>query len=119
MTIMKKRTIGAIIRSLKDTLSELEATIDNTPSVPHHPARDAKKDYTGPTGGIKMLKDQGFFKSPKSLAETLAELHKEGYVYQKQVVSTSLIRSVRSYFLTRINATDTGSREKWKYVERK
>lgn len=117
---MKNRPISSILADLKGLVEELEALSATRP----HPATPAtavpdSQSYSGPTGGIKMLLDQDFFKQPKTLGTVLAELRKEGYNYRKEVVSTSLIRLVRQRTLTRIPLQDGESREKWQYSERK
>ena len=37
--------------------------------------------YKGATGGIRLLIDDGFFKTPKSVKEIILELKREGYHY--------------------------------------
>ena len=118
---MKKRLVSDIIKDLKSMLAELEQAIDigNSKHITSNVSQEPNTNYSGPSGGIKMLRDAGFFKEPRTLAETLAELHKEGYIYRKQAVSTALIRLVRQRVLTRIQAQNPKDREKWLYAERK
>lgn len=119
---MAKRPISSILSNLKATVAELEAALssENGTPMPHvKSATPTTESYSGPTGGIKMLLDQAFFKTPQSLGAVLAELRKEGYNYRKEVISTALIRLVRQRTLTRVPSQDSASREKWNYAERK
>lgn len=119
---MKKREIPLILADLKSIVNELESTLSGShlsPPVGSAVPVPSSQGYSGPTGGIKMLHDQEFFKQPKTLGSVLAELRKEGYNYRREVVSTSLIRLVRQRTLTRIPSQGGESRERWQYCERK
>lgn len=48
--------------------------------------------YTGPTGGVRLLFDEGFFKQKRSVEEVHQALEKRDYLYIKDVVRNSLNR---------------------------
>jgi len=72
-------------------------------------------NYKGLSGGIRFLKDNGFFDNPKSTNETYAELKKEGYYHSLQSVDGAL----RNNFVSRNKIlVRTEENEVWKYVLR-
>ena len=117
-----QKSISNIIADIKSNVAELEIALSNTRSDASKKIRTTANNngFSGPTGGIKMLLNDGFFKEPRTLSLVVSELSKEGYNYRKEVVSNSLIRLVKQRLLTRIptNADNSG-REKWNYAERK
>ncbi|HEX3095983.1 MAG TPA: hypothetical protein VHQ20_02590 [Patescibacteria group bacterium] len=61
----------------------------------------SKKDYTGPSGGLAMLAEKGFFSKKRTTAEAFAEMQKNDYHYRLSVVQTALNRmSVKNGKLT-------------------
>lgn len=48
------------------------------------------KDYSGLAGGVRFLIDRGFFSSPKTAAEVIEELGREGYHHQPAPVRKTL-----------------------------
>ena len=74
------------------------------------------KQYKGLVGGIRLLKDNGFFNQPKNVDEVKSELEKEGYYYTFEGVASTLserfLKGER--VLTRHKEND-----KWRYVVRK
>jgi len=79
--------------------------------------RAAPNDYSGPSGGVQLLLDEGFFKAPKSVAAVEDRLHQEGYHYRQSAVAMALLRAVRRRLLTRLPSNE--AKEKWNYAERK
>lgn len=49
-----------------------------------------KDKYTGPTGGLRLLIKDGFFKSKKDLASVRRELESKDYYYSRQAVHEAL-----------------------------
>lgn len=81
--------------------------------------RNSTRLHVGPSGGLKMLITENFFREPKSLPETVRRLHQEGFNYSRQVISVALLRLVRSRVLSRREAEGRQGKEKWVYAERK
>lgn len=50
------------------------------------------RSNSGPSGGIRLLIDEGFFSSARSLMETCAALKQKKYHYSNIVVSNALRR---------------------------
>jgi len=51
-----------------------------------------KSDYSGATGGVRLLVDNGFFDRKRSSTEVKIELEKRGYHYSAQAVQMPLMR---------------------------
>lgn len=113
-----KRNPSEIIRDMQSLLNELSVSVNGStlPST----RRDVSKPVTfsGPSGGIRLLLREGFFKEPKTLPDVCARLRQEGFNYSNQVVSVALLRLVRDRTMVRIPASGEG-KEKWVYAERK
>jgi len=56
----------------------------------HKTKTDAKKQYTGATGGIRLLADEGYFDKKRTFGEVCKALENKGYHYSKQAVQTPL-----------------------------
>ena len=64
---------------------------------------------------ILLLKDEGFFALPRSMAEIKTELHAHGWILPVTSLSGSLLELVQVRELRRIK--DKGTKQKiWKYV---
>ena len=80
----------AFMKSTNQRLTRLEAFVfglreeRTTTKVRHADA--------GPTGGVRMLIAQGFFKSKRNLADSRAALEKSDYHYSAQAVDMALKR---------------------------
>lgn len=79
-----------IIEKILLRLHRLEKVVFST-------GRDRKsekpqKDFTGATGGIRLLISKSFFKQGKTAPVVKSELEKRGYFYRIQVVQTALNR---------------------------
>lgn len=62
---------------------------------------------------ILELKEEGFFKEPKSLIEIKNILSQKGHIYPMTTLSSQIIRLLRKRYLGRIR-----NENKWKYVNR-
>jgi len=123
---MKKiRTPKVILAEIEVLLNELSLEIGREATKPnyqeHHQevSGTTKESYFGATGGIRFLISENFFKEPKSLVEVVNRLHQEGFTYRREVISTALLRFVRSRELTRLPSLRKNAKEKWNYVERR
>ena len=72
-------------------------------------------DFSGATGGLRLLLSKGFFDRRRFFSEIEAELQKQGYHYSKQAIQTPLNR------LSKSGGPLVGLREKGKkvYAKRK
>ncbi len=112
----KKRNWVQIIKEIKILLDEL--SIMHGSSQRKSSLINVEK-YSGPSGGVRLLIKEGFFNKPQNLPGIVNCLHQEGFNYSRQVISTALLRLVRSRFiLRRLNGNKKG-KEKWIYAERK
>jgi hypothetical protein len=50
------------------------------------------EDFSGPSGGLRLLISKGFFSEKRSLADVRAALAKNGYHYSTQAAQTALNR---------------------------
>lgn len=109
------KNLKDIVQSIGNLLEELSAALD----LPGNKELNTTKtvdDFSGPSGGVRMLLAADFFKEPKPLPDVVKRLHQEGFNYRRQVISTALLRSVRNRILVR-RPGDGG--KQWVYSERK
>ena len=78
--------------------------------------KDVNKKYKGLAGGIRLLIDNGFFNTPKSLNEIINELKREGYHNSKAGIASTLSETFTKSqkVLNRLQEDKV-----WKYVLRK
>jgi hypothetical protein len=69
---------------------------------------------TGPLGYTRQLKDDGFFKTERGLAEVQQALRTAGHIYRVNDLAPALVRLVRQRELGRLK----GKSGKWTYVAR-
>ncbi|MFH1774528.1 MAG: hypothetical protein ABH874_06180 [Methanobacteriota archaeon] len=107
----KSIDINKILENHEKRLSKIEEVIFSKKVKVSKPA-----DYTGLSGGIRLLIDNGFLNTPKSVNEIQNELTREGYHYPSK--STDKLLSVnfmqKKKILTRVKEGNG-----WKYVVRK
>ena len=85
---MKEKEIINIIKRIE----KLEAFVfGSTAKVKKSTPKD-KSGYEGPTGGIRLLIDKGFFDAKRTLADVRAKLAENGYHYSIQAAQTVLNR---------------------------
>ena len=106
---MNEQELQNKVLELENRLNKIEQTLINRSIKPH-------KKYTGLAGGIRLILDNGFFDSPKSLNEVIDELKREGYTLSKSGVASTLSTTFtnKQKILTRIKDT-----EGWRYQRRK
>jgi len=84
--MVKMGDISRILEDHEKRLSKIEETIfSKKVKVQKFP-----KNYSGLSGGIELLIDDGFFDTPKSTREIQGELKREGYHYSFTSVSKML-----------------------------
>lgn len=67
----------------------------------------------GPSGYIRQLKTDGFFKGKRSLSDIQEKLEEMGHIYAVTGLSPTLVRLVRAGVLGRVKEDGV-----WKYVNR-
>jgi len=70
-----------------------------------------KKTPQGPVGYIRVLKEEGFFKTKKMIGEIQKKLEEQGHIYGQGGLSPALVKLVRSRTLRRLKEDGV-----WKYV---
>jgi|SRR5579863_7689711 len=73
-------------------LEKLEATVFGAKKRSKLARSKERDSYVGPTGGVRLLFDEGFFGHKRSIAEVHLALEKKNYLYIKDVVRNSLNR---------------------------
>jgi hypothetical protein len=76
------------MRSTDERLTRLEAAVFGGKGA----STKARHAEVGPTGGLRTLITQGFFKSKRNLADSRAALEKNDYHYSAQAVDMALKR---------------------------
>lgn len=72
-------------------LERLEATVFSGGKQNGKLLRNKAKDFKGPTGGVRFLISKGFFKNQKkTFTEIKKAFSKEGYIYDRRFIQTSL-----------------------------
>ena len=105
---------------VQETLDELAARVEKLEQAVFPENGDKpvtqKENYEGLARGIRMLMANGFFDQPKSIAEIIAELNREGYYNTHAGVASTLLLTFvgKQKSLTRIQKSG-----KWAYVKRK
>lgn len=99
------------IKSILDTLEDHESriklieknlSVTRTPvgqNRTQKPKSDTPKEdnYSGPSGGIRLLLDKGFFENKKGFSSIREELKSNNYHYPRQSVNSALTRlSIKS-----------------------
>ena len=104
-----------IIQDHEDRISKLEKQITTKPIKSKSEKTENKSDYSGTSGGIQMLIDNGFLSKPKSSKEIHDEMQREGYYKSvKNVDGTLRIVFVKKKILERSKVDKI-----WEYVIRK
>ena len=75
----KLEKLEKIIQTHEDRISKLEKQVTINPTKLKSEKTNEKSDYSGTSGGIQMLIDNGFLNKPKSSKETHDEMQREGF----------------------------------------
>ena len=101
------RSFGAAgVESVRDAIARAESA-----APPTHSRRQTAREPGGPTGHIRNLKTEGFFREKRSLTEIRKKLEEIGHIYASHDLSPRLVRLVRERELRRVREAGT-----WKYV---
>jgi hypothetical protein len=85
---MKEKEIINILKRIE----KLETAVFGSATKVKKLAAKDKSGYEGPTGGIRLLIDKGFFDAKRTLADVRARLAENGYHYSIQAAQTGLNR---------------------------
>jgi hypothetical protein len=116
-----KKDPQVIVREITTLVNELALLAGTRVHVPKTgiPSTAKKKgdldEQSGPTGGIRVLIQEGKLDEPQPLSEVCEFLREEGRHYSRPSVSMGLLNLVRVRVLRRLRDKD----KKWKYVVRK
>ena len=107
------------LEKLKKIIQEHENRISNLEKQflkkKPNPVKQEKSKYSGTSGGILLLIENGFLDNPKTANEIYEEMKREGYYNPKKNVDGTLrIVFVKNKTLQRIKDDKV-----WKYVTRK
>ncbi|MEK7601354.1 MAG: hypothetical protein AAB480_02380 [Patescibacteria group bacterium] len=116
-----KQNPREIIRQIQSLLGELSGVLGHEMTSTASSKGTASQKpvvFSGPSGGIRLLLSEGFFKQPKTLPEVYARVRQEGFNYRQQAVAVALLRLVRDRTMVRLPSDGEG-KERWAYSERK
>lgn len=111
-----KKLAENIISQILELAELAGANIKIKPNKTPHSIKEAKKDTSGATGGLRILVDEGYFDEPRQLTVIIERLKQEGRHYSNATISMGLLNLVRERILMRFR--DKGDK-KWKYIIRK
>jgi len=114
--IKKKDGTSIVIDGTEEEVKRLLDLINEDKSVNDLKAKESKenkKEKLSIADMIFDLREEGFFKNPRSLVEIKNALSEKGGIYDITTLSTSMIRLVRKRKLGRVKRD-----KKWKYVMR-
>lgn len=108
------------IYKIKESIDRLVALIDGAPSeqLIVRPSAGKKKKETpkGAVGALKTLTEEGYFDTPKSLANVIQRTQEIGHYYSNPTISMSLLNLTKNRVLNRIR---DGQTKNWIYVLRR
>lgn len=82
------------------------------PVRPKKSPSDSQPAASGPTGHIRELVDEGFFKQKRSIGDVRKALEAKGHIYARTSLSPVLVRLTRLRLLRRLK--EEGA---WNYVD--
>ena len=116
----KKSRAVQIVQEIQVLLEELKGYLATGVTRGKHLSEKGQPpNYSGASGGIRMLLEEGYLKEVRSLPEVTARLRQKGFNYPRSTISMTLLRAVQARFLVRLPAEGRKGREKWVYVIRK
>jgi hypothetical protein len=80
------------LRTIDERLVRLEKAVFSQKKGKSTTRLAAGKNFEGPSGGVRFLISQGFFRTKRGLADVRAALAKNDYQYVAPVVQTALNR---------------------------
>ena len=81
-----------ILNTIDQRLARLEKAVFGQKKGKSTTRPAARKNFEGPSGGVRFLVSQGFFRTKRGLADVRAALTKNDYHYVAPVVQTALNR---------------------------
>lgn len=78
-----------ILKQIIDRIERLEKTVFGGEKKIK---RRVRENFTGPTGGVRLLVSEGFFKTKRRLSEARSALAKKDYHYSAAAIQTALNR---------------------------
>lgn len=97
-----------------EALEKRVVAIEHTIKQPQSKIKILKTNYKGLAGGMRLLIDNSFLDSPRTVREIYAELERESYHYSKQSVDKRLRDLIKKKTLVRFKEKGI-----WKYAVRK
>jgi len=90
----KENDLDKKIRLLSDRVERLERllTPKSVSPVRRQAAMVSKNEFGGPTGGVRLLFKEGFFKVRRQLSDVMPAMSQRGYHYSSQAVHEALKR---------------------------
>jgi hypothetical protein len=92
------------------SLHEKSAQLKDSKTIPVGKIK-RKSPIIGPKGRIQELKEGGFFKEKRSIADIQEKLEENGHIYAQTSLSPTLVRLVREKVLRRVKEDSA-----WMYV---
>lgn len=111
-----KKTKQQIIEGIRVLLNELEGTEDSSTSTPKKSVQQKSDSYSGCSGGLRHLAEQGYFDQPRNKQEIVEKLKEMGRYYSSSLVSMNLLNLSGN---TEKLLTKLGQRGSYKFVIRK
>lgn len=111
-----KRAPEQIIKEITSLLGELNDVISGKSIDSRVLDKDlTSSNYSGATGGMRLLIEEGYFDQPRTLQEVMQVMEERGRYYPRPTVAMSLLNLVRERVLVRTK----NNGKKWHYVLRK
>lgn len=112
---LKTKAFEVILQHLLSTRTSIPITAPTAKHEKGDKAETSKRSAVTMPSRILLLKDEGFFKTPRSLSEIQAELKVHGWYIELPPLGTAVLRLVRETHLRRIKE-QAGRTKLWKYV---
>ncbi len=85
-------TMDQDFEDLKKRVTKLEVAVFGTERKTVQSFDKQVKTPSGPSGGISILIDEGYFSQPRSTNDVKTKLEEKGYFYRREVIQTALNR---------------------------
>ena len=105
----KTHEVAAVIKKISS--SPGGASVQKKSGTKSTPTSKAKTQPKGPIGHVAALRDEGYFKARRTLADIQQKLEERGHIYAQTSLSPALVRLTRKRELRRLK-TNKG----WVYV---
>ncbi len=87
---MNNHELKQKLRTIQTLAAECLVQLNDIPTKTSAKASSVKSVYSGLTGGVHLLVEEGFFSTKKSLSTVREALDQKGYVYSRQAVHEAL-----------------------------